>query len=63
VLGAAVAFGIIGMFEAIRQREDERVWEAWDAEDAKQRAEIEARQEEALRRDREAWRYARGNGE
>lgn len=38
---------------------DKDMWEEWDASQEKAYKEMEERREEARRRDREAWRYAR----
>lgn len=53
--GAAVAFGIIGMFEAINNLQAGLFWEEVDRE----QKELDRRLYEALMIDRDAWRYTR----
>lgn len=53
--GAAVAFGIIGMFEAINNLQADLFWEEVDRE----QKELDRRSYEAMMIDRDAWRYTK----
>lgn len=56
---AVGALGLIVATMALRERLDVQSWEEFDEACRKADEERDARQEEALRRDREAWRYVR----
>lgn len=64
--GAAVAFGLMGMADAIQARQAEKDLEAFEEMERLETIVYEERMASALRREREAWKYARrddGDGE
>lgn len=59
-LGEAVgALSLILAAQALSDRIESDMWDAWDAEVKRDDEERKAREEESLRREREAWRYVR----
>lgn len=64
--GAAAAGGLLLMALAINETASAREFDAWEAAACADAEEAKARYEEDLRREREAWKYARpddGDGE
>lgn len=57
--GAAIGFAIVGMGDAIRQAEDERVMVAWEASIKQAEHEADERRERRRREEHEAMRFDR----
>lgn len=53
--GAAVAFGLMGMFEAIKMAEETREWEAFEAAEREAHRLSEERMDRALERERRGY--------
>lgn len=58
-IGAAVAFGMMGMAQEIKNKVDEAEMVAWEARVAAQHSDMETRMQEALEEDRASWRFSK----
>lgn len=56
--GAAIAFGLMGMAEAIHSYVEAKEWEAFELAEQVAEAERKERRERVLREEQEAWRFA-----